>query len=95
MMFLYIPKVVLCNILLGIVSICTIISYIPQLIRLLVTKSSEDISITSWILWIIIAISYLVYSLLVGDFMLIVSSILEFVFCLVIIVLTIVFKRRS
>ena len=35
------------NILLGIVSICTIISYLPQTIKLIKTKQSNDLSINS------------------------------------------------
>ena len=38
------------NILLGIVSICTMISYLPQTIKLIKTKKSSDLSINSWIL---------------------------------------------
>ena len=33
------------NILLGIVSLCTMISYLPQTIRLIKTKKSNDLSI--------------------------------------------------
>ena len=38
------------NILLGIVSLCTMISYLPQTIKLIKTKKSSDLSINSWIL---------------------------------------------
>ncbi|MBR3890025.1 PQ-loop repeat-containing protein, partial [bacterium] len=49
------------NILLGIVSFCTFISYFPQTIKLLKTKKSEDISIQSWILWVTSSFSYTLY----------------------------------
>lgn len=39
------------NVLLGLVSVCTIISYLPQTIKLIKTKKSDDLSINSWILW--------------------------------------------
>lgn len=38
------------NILLGIVSLCTMISYLPQTIKLIRTKKSSDLSIKSWVL---------------------------------------------
>ena len=60
------------NILLAIVSICTFISYFPQTIKLLKTKKSEDLSLHSWILWVISSVSYTLYALIVSkDFMLI------------------------
>ena len=33
-----------------IVIVCTYISYVPQIIKLIKTKSGDDLSITSWIL---------------------------------------------
>ena len=41
------------NILLGIVTMCTMISYIPQAIKLVKTKKSNDLSLKSWILWVV------------------------------------------
>lgn len=48
------------NVLLGIVSICTFISYFPQTIKLLKTKKSSDLSIQSWILWVTSSFAYTV-----------------------------------
>ena len=60
------------NILLGIVSLCTMISYLPQTIKLIRTKKSNDLSINSWILWVISSLSYTLYAVLCSrDFMLI------------------------
>lgn len=39
----------LANVLLSIVSICTLISYGPQITQLIISKSSEDLSISSWV----------------------------------------------
>lgn len=39
------------DVLLGIVSLCTLISYLPQAIKLIKTKQSNDLSTTSWIIW--------------------------------------------
>ena len=50
------------NILLGIVSICTFISYFPQTIKLIKTKKSNDLSIQSWILWVTSSLAYTIYA---------------------------------
>lgn len=76
------------NVLLGIVALCTFISYFPQTIKLLKTKKSSDLSIQSWILWVTSSFAYTLYGILVSkDFMLIFETGLELVFCLVILTL--------
>ncbi|MBO5389214.1 MAG: hypothetical protein J6A59_14005 [Lachnospiraceae bacterium] len=37
------------------------VSYVPQIIRLIKTKSAEDCSITSWGIWLINSALYLLY----------------------------------
>ena len=60
------------NVLLGIVSICTFISYFPQTVKPIKTKKSEDLSIQSWILWVVGSLSYTLYAVVISkDFMLI------------------------
>jgi len=82
------------NILLGIVSFCTFISYFPQTIKLIKTKKSEDLSIKSWILWVTSSLAYTLYAILISkDFMLIFESCLELFFCLLILILALVYKK--
>ena len=84
------------NILLLIVSICTLISYLPQTIKLLKTKKSEDISISSWILWVTSSLAYTLYAIMVSnDFMLIFETLLELVFCLIILILSIIYRVKK
>ena len=84
------------NILLGIVSICTMISYLPQAIKLIKNKKSSDLSINSWILWVISSLSYFLYAILCSnEFMLKVVTTTEFIFCLLILVLTIIYRKPS
>lgn len=84
------------NILLGIVSFCTFVSYFPQTVKLLKTKRSEDLSIYSWILWVISSFAYTVYAILVsGDGMLIFETSLELFFCLLILALTIIYRNNK
>ena len=49
------------------ISICTIselVAYMPQIVKILKTKSADDLSLTSWLIWIVFDICYLVYVLL-------------------------------
>lgn len=83
------------NVLLGIVSFCTFISYLPQTIKLIRTKKSEDLSIQSWVLWVTSSFSYTLYAILVSkDRMLIFETCLELFFCLIILLLAIVYRKR-
>ncbi len=84
------------NILLGIVSICTMISYLPQTIKLIKTKKSSDLSINSWILWVVSSLSYTLYAILYSrDFMLIFETSLELFFCFIILLLAIKYKDNK
>ena len=84
------------NILLGIVSVCTFISYFPQTIKLIRTKKSEDISIGSWVLWLISSLSYTLYAIIVSkDVMLIFETGLELFFCLVILSLAVLYRNNK
>ncbi len=74
------------NILLGIVSLCTMISYLRQTIKLIKTKKSNDLSINSWILWVTSSLAYTLYAFLCSkDFMLIFETTLELFFINIII----------
>ena len=54
------------NILLGIVSFCTFISYFPQIVKLIKTKKSEDLSVQSWILWVTSSLAYTLYHIIIN-----------------------------
>ena len=53
-------------ILMGTVTVCFYISYIPQITKLIQTKKAEDLSICSWVLWTISALADLFYSVILG-----------------------------
>ena len=83
------------NILLSIVAFCTFISYFPQTIKLIRTKKSSDLSIGSWILWVTSSFSYTLYAVLVSkDGMIIFETSLELFFCLVILILAIIYRKN-
>lgn len=78
--------------------ICTIISvnaYIPQIMRLVKTKSSDDISVSSWVMWIVSYGCYLAYVLLRGmDIGIVFLVTLELAFTVIITSLTIRYRKR-
>lgn len=85
----------LANILLGMVSMCTLVSFLPQAIKLIKTKESDDISVSSWVLWVISSLSYVLYAYLcTNEFMLRLENTLEFSFCLLILFLTLLYRRK-
>ena len=84
------------TILLGIVSVCTFISYFPQIVKCLRTKQAEDLSIWSWVLWVVSSLSYTLYAFLcTNSVMLIFETCLEFSFCLIILICAIVFRKNK
>jgi len=84
------------DVLLGIVSACTCISYLPQTIKLIRTKKSSDLSINSWLLWVISSFSYTLYGYIcTNDFMLRFETTMEFSFCLIIMSLAILYRNNK
>lgn len=84
------------NILLAIVSLCTLISYLPQTIKLIRTKSAEDLSISSWVLWVTSSLAYTLYAVLCSDDgMLIFETALELAFCLIILLLALIYRNQK
>ncbi len=89
-------KTMLENILLGIVSICTFISYFPQIVKSLRTKQAEDLSIGSWILWVVSSVAYTLWAFIYANsFMLIFETVMELSFCLIILICAIVFRNNK
>ncbi len=81
-------------ILITIVTICTYISYAPQIVKILKTKSAADLSITSWLLWVITCVCYTGYALLDGSIGLIISCASELILCIIILYLSIKYRKK-
>lgn len=82
------------NILLSIVSICTFLSYFPQTIKLIETKKAEDLSLPFWLLWFLSSLAYTLYAIFLNkDYMLMFESGLELFFSLLILSLTLKYKK--
>jgi uncharacterized protein with PQ loop repeat len=78
-----------------IVTICTYISYIPQIAKLVKTKKSEDLSVTSWILWCISSVANLIYSVVLGRYELIIASVSETILVLAVLFLSIYYNYKN
>jgi len=78
-----------------IVIICTYISYIPQIIKLIKTKKADDLLIISWVLWTLSAVANLIYSVILARGELIISSISEAGLILAVFVLTVYYNYKN
>ena len=75
-----------------IVTICTYASYVPQIIKMMKTKRSEDLSISAWSMWLLSATCNTLYSFLLCRNELIIASVSELVLTLITIVFVIKYK---
>ena len=78
-----------------IVTICTYISYVPQLYKLVKTKKSEDLSIPSWVLWTLSAVCNTVYSIVLLRMELIIASVSELLLIVATLVLSLIYKNNK
>ena len=86
----------LANVLLSIVSICTLISYGSQITQLIISKNSDDLSILSWLVGTISYLAYVLYAYLcTTDNMLKFTSMLELVLSCMVLILIVFFRIRD
>lgn len=85
---------IILSLLCGIDTVCNCISYIPQVVRLIKYKKSEDLSIASWVLWIVSSCADSLYSILLGRVELIIASLSNFVLIGLVLVLTIYYRKN-
>lgn len=57
-------KDIIAIILFAICTVLNIIAYLPQIIQLIKTKSAEDISLSTWLIWIFSGVCYIGYIIL-------------------------------
>ena len=77
-----------------IVTICTYISYVPQIVKIFKTKSSEDISAWSWILWTLSALCSFIYSVALGRSELVIASLSELLLTAFVLLLSLIYKHK-
>lgn len=77
-----------------IVTICTYISYVPQIVKILKTKSSEDISVWSWVLWTLSSFCNFIYSVVLGRSELVIAGVSELFLTAVVLLLSLLYKHK-
>jgi len=80
-------------------SVCGIIgliSYGPQLIKTIIRKKSDDISVTSYIMWMVVYISTSIYAwFYTEDIFFFVTYVLEGSACLSTLIVCLIYKREK
>ena len=76
------------------VTILSFISYTPQVVKILKTKSADDLSKGAWLIWLIGAALFEVYSILSGDITLIISQSVELGWIILTLILTLVYSKH-
>jgi uncharacterized protein with PQ loop repeat len=83
-------------ILLSVYTVLEFVAYMPQIIKLLKTKSADDLSLGYWFTWIAADICYISYVLLVNPTLgLLFICGLDICFLLFVLYLTIYYQRRK
>ena len=89
-------KVTIALVLLSIYTVLEFIAYMPQIIKLLKTKSADDLSLTSWFTWITADLCYLAYVLLESpEIGVIFICTLDLVFLLLVFLLTAFYQKHK
>ena len=79
---------------LSIYTILEFVAYIPQIVKILKTKHADDLSLTSWFVWIATDLSYLGYVLLeTPQFGVIFIATLDLMFILSVFLLTMYYQK--
>jgi MtN3 and saliva related transmembrane protein len=62
----------------GLASVCTIITFVPQVIKIIKTNNVEDISLYMYIIYVIGVILWFIYGLLIKSTSIIITNIVIF-----------------
>ena len=88
-------KEIILQVTMWIVIVCTYISYVPQIVKLIKTKEADDLSIASWVLWTLSAVANLIYSIMLARIELIIASVSEAGLILAVLVLTVYYDYKN
>ena len=89
-------KTLIALILLSVYTVLEFAAYMPQIIKLIKTKSADDISLASWLTWIISGLCYLGYVLLESpEIGIIFVSVLNLSFVILVYALTAYYQKRK
>jgi len=86
-------KNVIMAVLMHISTILAIVSNMPQIVKSLKTKSTEDISISSKLSWIVCSSCYFCYAILLGSTSVILNSLVDVFFNTTLLVLSVKYRK--
>ena len=78
-----------------IAALLTTIAFVPQVLRIYLTKSAEDVSFLMFSIFSTGVLLWLVYGLLIGSAALIAANVVTLALCLTVIVLKVRYQRRA
>ncbi|MBD3426121.1 MAG: hypothetical protein GF409_02695 [Candidatus Omnitrophica bacterium] len=73
--------------------ICTTLSFVPQVVKILRTKRARDISLYMYIILTLGIFLWLVYGILIGEFPIVLANGITLCFCLMVLVSKAVYSR--
>ena len=76
-------------------AVCTTISFVPQLVRVLQRKSARDISLTMFLLFSFGVACWLVYGLGIGSRPIVAANAITLALALAILALKVIYDRKS
>lgn len=72
-----------------------IISYIPQLIHIIIKKSAKDISFSMYIILFIGQIFWMIYGILINNLQIILTNVITGVITILIMIFSFIYKEQS
>ena len=81
--------------LMSLVIICDMIAYLPQIIKILRTKHTDDFSVPTWILWTTTSTIMFLYYIYITDIWLIFSELVCMLCNGIIFVLSLIYRHSS
>ena len=89
-------KTTVALLLLFVYTVLEFVAYMPQIVQLIKTKSADDISLTSWLTWIISDVCYLLYVLLESpEIGVIFIALMNLFFVILVYILTMYYQKRG
>lgn len=82
-------------ILMAIITVGGYIGYLPQIITLLKTKRSDNLSITSWVVWLVSMICGLAYSIILFRLEMIIMYSSDFTLSLIVFYLILKYRKNG
>ena len=82
------------NILMMSCTVTTLIAYVPQIARILIRKESDDISVSSWVLWLFESVCYVIYAIMQKELVFILAESTTLLCVIVTLALTVKYRKE-